>query len=269
VGLVVSSIGVYTWLAAAALVPAPWSALAMLVLLVIYVCYFSGRWGPSSRRACRKERFRSTWKSPDIMTWALIGGLLVVAFWHSALVVSFRIFEFPRDAFSAGYNTAGMPPWSAWLMIVTASLVAGICEETGYRGYMQLPLETRYGPMAAILLVSAVFLAVHLQQIWAPPLLVHLFGLSAALGVLAYSSGSLVPSMVAHVALDIVNFSYWWTDIAGRFDRQPITRTGIDAHFLTWCLVLCLSAFLFYRVIRKVEAAGRRRQSPRLREMEA
>ena len=46
-------------------------------------------------------------------------------------------------------------------------LVAGITEEVGFRGYMQVPLEQKYGPGIAVLLVSLVFVVAHLNQAWA------------------------------------------------------------------------------------------------------
>lgn len=129
--------------------------------------------------------------------------------WQSALVVTFRIIEYPSDVSIYGYNTEGMPIWGAWLLIIMSSMVAGICEEIGYRGYMQVPLEMRYRPIPAIILVSITFVIIHLDQVWATPLLFHLFMLSVLLGVLAYSSGSLIPGILAHFGLDIFNFSYW------------------------------------------------------------
>jgi membrane protease YdiL (CAAX protease family) len=182
--------------------------------------------------------------------------VFVVALWQSGLVVTFRLIPYPAETFSAGYDLAAFPRWLAWSYILMSSLVAGICEETGYRGYAQVPLEARYGPRSAIAIVSVMFLLVHLPQAWAPPVLVHLFVLSVLLGALAYSSGSLIPSMLAHTGLDIFNFSYWWTDIAGRFDRRPISETGIDAHFVVWALVFLVSALLFAWALRKSLAAG-------------
>ena len=91
-----------------------------------------------------------------------------------------------------------------------ASLVAGICEEIGYRGYMQAPLDRKYGPVAGISITSLVFVVIHLHQAWASgAVLVQLFVISFMCGYLAYSSKSLLPGIIAHVTLDIINFSYF------------------------------------------------------------
>jgi len=186
--------------------------------------------------------------------------MLIVAVWQSGMVLTFRIIEFPTESFTAGYDLESMPLLLAWLMVIVSSLVAGICEETGYRGTMQVPLEERYHPGVAITIVSSMFLVIHLQQAWAPPVLFHLFALSVLLGIIAYASGSLIPGMIAHAGLDTFNFSYWWTDVAGTFDRRPLTETGIDAHFVVWILILVASVVLFYWAARKTLAARRQLQ---------
>jgi membrane protease YdiL (CAAX protease family) len=252
IGAVVSSIGVYAWVFIVALVPAPWSVFIMGILLCVYVAYFRGRWWPESTAQARKIRFRDVWLPAGMWKWGLLSALSLIAIWQAGLVVTFRFVEFPGEVITAGYDLTGIPLWVAWLMVVMSSLVAGICEETGYRGYMQQPIETRYGPVIAIGLVSALFLIIHLPQVWAPPLLLHLFALSALLGVLAYASGSLIPGILAHFALDIFNFSYWWTDLAGRYDQRPIAETGIDAHFIIWGIVLLAAVSLFVLGIYKL-----------------
>jgi hypothetical protein len=75
------------------------------------------------------------------------------------------------------------------------------------------------------------------------------------LGVLAYSCGSLIPGMIAHAGLDIINFSYWWTDLAGHFDQRPVADSGIDIHFILWVLFLVFSIVAFFWIVRKSRAA--------------
>ena len=176
---------------------------------------------------------------------------------QSGFVLTFRIVEFPTEAFAAGYSFGDVPIWLAWLFIVMASLVAGICEEIGFRGYMQVPLERRYGPVPSLVIVSIVFVVLHLNQAWAPPILFHLFAISLMLGILAYTSGSLIPGIIGHTVMDIPNFAYWWTDVAGTFDKQPIADTGVDSHFVVWVLIFVASVVLFCWATRQTAAARR------------
>ena len=256
VGFLVFEIGIVAWLALAALIPAPWSVLVMGGLLWLYWKYFSGSGWPQATSEFRRDRFRATRLPPAVWRWSLVAALLLVVIAQSSFVLTFRIIELP-DTFTAGHRFEALPTWLAWSAIVMASLVAGICEEIGFRGYMQVPLERRYGPAVGITIVSSSFVVFHLNQAWAPPVLVHLFAFSVLWGILAYASGSLIPSMVSHIVADIFNFSYWWTDVAGTFKRRPIAETGIDAHVVIWALILLASVALFSWAARKTLAARR------------
>jgi hypothetical protein len=76
-------------------------------------------------------------------------------------------------------------------------------------------------------------MAVHLTKGWATLGMVPIvFGAGVLLGLLAWSSGSLIPGMIGHVIMDIGLFAYWWTGIAGDFTARPITQTGLDDPFL-------------------------------------
>jgi membrane protease YdiL (CAAX protease family) len=229
VGFLVFEIGIVAWLAIAALIPVPWSILVMGGFLWFYWRYFSGSGWPQATAETRRDRFRATRLPPAVWRWSLVAALLLVVIAQSSFVLTFRIIELP-DSFAAGYSFDGLPMWLAWLAIVMASLVAGICEEIGFRG---------------------------LNQAWAPPVLVHLFAFSVLWGILAYASGSLIPAMISHIVADIFNFSYWWTDVAGTFDRRPVAETGIDAHLIMWALILLASVALFSWAARKTRAARR------------
>jgi len=67
------------------------------------------------------------------------------------------------------------------------------------------------------------------------------FGAGVLLGLLAWSSGSLIPGMIGHVIMDIGLFAYWWTGIAGDFTARPITETGLDQPFLIACAAFAVS----------------------------
>jgi membrane protease YdiL (CAAX protease family) len=257
VGLVVFEIGVGAWLVIAALIPAPWSILVVSGVLWVYWNYFRGKGWPQSTAEARRERFRAVKMPAAVWKWSLTSAMLFVVVIQSGFVTTFRIIEFPAEAFAAGYSLGAAPPWLAWLFIIMASLVAGICEEIGFRGYMQVPLEKRYGPTASFVIVSIVFVISHLNQAWAPPTLFHIFAVSVMLGILAYASGSLIPGIIGHTVMDIPNFAYWWTDVAGSFDKRPIAETGIDAHFVVWALILVVSIALFLWAARKTQAARR------------
>lgn len=240
VGFIVFAIaGSVAWTLVLALIPPPWSALVMVVILWLYWRYFRGDWWPDSTKVFRKHCFRATRLPLKVWTWSLIAALTAALLLQSILVVTFRIVEFPAEAWKLPYDFSALPVWQVWMLLILAAVVAGITEEIGFRGYMQVPLEERYGPVVAITIVSIVFTIAHFNQAWAGGIVIVLFAISVVWGVLARVSGSLIPGIVSHASTDVVNFAYWWTDIAGSFDKRPIDETGIDSHF-----VLSLTMFL-------------------------
>jgi len=237
-----------------AALPMPLSLIAMLAYLFLYWKFFSGSWGPKKSAEARKKYFRAGGLSPRLWKWSLLLGAFFVLVLQSALVVTFRLIQFPADRFLQGFGFESQPLWIVWSFILIASLSAGLTEETGFRGYGLVPLQERYGPVLANIIISVLFVLFHLNQAWAPPMLLHLFVASFMFGLIAYATGSLLPGIIAHTVLDIVNFSYWWTDVAGRFEYQPIAITGIDLHFVVWSVLLTVSGVLFVWVMRKVKA---------------
>lgn len=246
VGFIVNTLGVGSWILSISFIPPPWVILVMGAILIAYVKYFSGSWGPHSTALIRQTNFRSIKLSKSLWKWGLLSAAMFVVIFQSGLMVTFRIIEYPAELFKAEYSFDAMPISTAWVGLIMASLVAGICEETGFRGYMQVPLEKKYGPKVSIGIVSFVFVLVHLHQAWAWPILIQIFAASAFLGILAFRTGSLIPGILAHFVMDIFNFSYWWSDVLGEFTKRPISETGMDQHFIFWTVVFILSIFLFF-----------------------
>ena len=234
--------------------PIPLSLIAMLAYLFLYWKFFSGSWGPKKTAETRKKYFRSGSLSPTLWRWSLLLAAFFVLVFQSSLVVTFRLIQFPADRFLQGFGLETLPLWLAWSIIFIGALSAGLTEETGFRGYGLVPLQKRYRPVLANIMISGMFVVFHLNQAWAPPLLLHLFVASFIIGEIAYATGSLLPGIIAHTVLDIFNFSYWWTDIAGKFEYQPIAITGVDLHFVVWLLILTGSIALFIWNLGKVKA---------------
>ena len=234
--------------------PMPVSLIAMLAYLFLYWKFFSGSWGLKGSAETRKQYFRSGTLSPTLWKWSLILAALIVVVFQSSLVVTFRLITFPAENFLQDFGFESQPLWIAWVSIIIVAISAGLTEESGFRGYGMVPLQKRYGPIVANLIISAIFVLFHLNQAWAPPLLLPLFITSFMLGQIAYTTDSLLPGIIAHTVLDVFNFSYWWTDVAGKFEYQPIGITGVDAHFLVWSVIFAASLALFLWGLGKVKA---------------
>jgi membrane protease YdiL (CAAX protease family) len=255
IGFLVSSAGIAVWSLFLLKIKAPWSAIPMLPALWIYLKWFSGSWAPVSNQPTRRKRFRLSRLSATNLTACLAAALLFVVVVQAGFVITFRIFEFPADRFTADYRILDtMPKVVGWIVIVVSSIVAGICEETGFRGYMQVPLENKFGPVAAICITSLVFMLIHLSHSWAAPIIPHIFFASVLLGILAYRSGSLIPGIIGHSILDIFDYGIWWTNITGGFNKKTIWNTGLDIHFVAFCLVFGLALYGFFKIVNRLKS---------------
>ena len=92
----------------------------------------------------------------------------------------------------------------------------------------------------------------------AVPVILLLRGLSplpsVLLGLLAWSSRSLIPGMIGHGLMDVGLFAYWWTGIAGSFHQLPLAQTGMDLPFLAAAVAFAASLlavlFAVYKLCR-------------------
>jgi len=257
-GSLVSGLGVGVWNVLFSSLRSAWAILPMTGCLWVYCKYFSGSWLPKNNTSFRRENFRATRLQPAVWKWGLIAAALFVVIVQASFVVTFRLLDFPAAKFTADYKIVdSFPLWQAWLIIIMSSIVAAICEEAGLRGYMQQPLEKRYGPIIAIVITSVAFTATHLGHTWAAPILPHIFFASVLLGILCYRTGSLIPGILGHAILDIFDYSIWWTDITGGFTKQTIFKTGIDLHFVIWAMLFLLAFFGFIKAIGRLKGVVR------------
>jgi membrane protease YdiL (CAAX protease family) len=258
VGVLVALIAANVWPALLLSFSVPLAATFELLFLGVYIWWARGGGPPRGTRVARGVAFRSGGLSRTQWFWGLLGGLSFAVTIHAAIVLLFRFTPFPIEAFRHGYDFSFIPSQPLkWIAVVVSATSAGICEETGFRGYMQQPIEQRHGAPTAILMSSFLFMLVHLTKAWAMVGMVPIvFGAGVLLGLLAWSSRSLIPSMVGHVAMDIGLFAYWWTGIAGDFTARPISETSIDRPFLIACAALVTSLLILLRSVQQLRRIG-------------
>lgn len=179
----------------------PWSVPAMAGILWLYWRYLRGE-GPQPRLAAfRKEHLRAVELTPRVWRWSLIaGGSAIAAVWalFAALRGVLHIANAPNDL-------SAFPVWTILAAIVMGSAVAGVAEEAGFRGYMQLPLERAYGPAIALAATSVIFTLIHLTHGAAIlPFLPFFLAAAVIYGLLTILTGSILPSMTLHFAGDVM-----------------------------------------------------------------
>lgn len=86
-----------------------------------------------------------------------------------------------------------------WIMV---SLAAGFVEELTFRGYLQRQFASKVGSLGGIAIQALLFGVAHGYQGVGPLIGITMIGL--IFGVAAWGRRSLVPVIIAHVAIDIV-----------------------------------------------------------------
>lgn len=257
-GLLIALVAANIWPVLLITLGVPLGSVVEILFLGLYLWWAAGGGPPQSSQPSRAVAFRSGSLSARQWLWTLIAAVFFAATVHAAVVVLFRLVPFPVAAFRRGYDISLIPTVPLrWLAVVLSAMSAGICEETGFRGYMQQPLETRYSPTVAILFSAFFFTIVHLNKGWElAGMIVITFMAGILLGLIAWSSGSLIPGMIGHVLMDTGLFAYWWTGIAGTFTARPISETGVDRSFLIACGAFVISLLLVLLAVSRFRQEG-------------
>jgi len=242
-GLAIGLIGANVWSLLLLAFGPPVAPIVEPLFLVLYLWWASGRGPPRATAESRGRVFRAPTLSPAGWFWGLIAAVAFAASVHSAIVILFRLIPFPVAQFRQGYDLSYIPSAALrWVVVVISAASAGICEDTGFRGYLQQPLEARFSPRWAILISAVFFMLLHLNKGFAGLGMVPIIlGAGLLLGTLAWASRSLIPCIIGHTIMDIGLFAYWWTGIAGTFTARPIGETGVDAAFIIAVAVFALA----------------------------
>ena len=253
-GLLIGMVAANVWPLLLLNLGVPVAAIAEALFLGLYIWWASGGGPPRTWQAARADAFRKGRLSGTQWVWGMLAAVFFAVTIHASIVLLFRLVPFPIASFRHGYDFSFIPTMPLrWIAVVVSAASAGICEETGFRGYMQRPIEQRHGATVAIVISSVFFTALHLTKDWATIGMVPIvFGAAVLLGLLARASRTLVFCMIGHTVMDIGLFAYWWTGIAGDFTARPIGETGVDALFVGACVVFAGSLSVVLIAIRKL-----------------
>jgi membrane protease YdiL (CAAX protease family) len=257
-GLLIGMIAANVWPLFLLNLGVPLAAPAEALFLAAYIWWAAGGGPPRHTSDLRASAFRRGPLSSAQWFWGLVAALAFAATVHASIVLLFRLVPFPLASFRHGYDFSFIPTQPLrWIAVVMSAASAGICEETGFRGYMQRPIEQKHGPAIAILTSSFFFLILHLSKDWATIGMVPIdFGAGVLLGMLAWSSRSLVFCIIGHTVMDIGLFAYWWSGIAGDFTARPISETGVDTAFVIACAAFVAALSLALLAIARLKASA-------------
>jgi hypothetical protein len=147
-----------------------------------------------------------------------------------------------------------------------SAVVAGVVEETSFRGYLQRPIERRHGPVIAIAITGSLFGLAHFAHPEVGVVLLPFYlAVAAVYGALAYFTDSTLPGMVLHAGGNM--FSAFDLFTRGRSEWQLSTEakpliweTGPDVAFwgnVAAFLIVAALTFWAYSVLARVTRDAR------------
>jgi membrane protease YdiL (CAAX protease family) len=239
----------------------PWSAGAAAVYLWLFWRYLGGAGWPRRTSDSRRMWLRAASCPLSVWVWALAAGALGVAFTLAFMAVYQRVVPLAPMPFP-DLSRAAAPTVAGVLLLI--ALTAGVVEEAAFRGYLQGPLEVRWGPTAAVGISAVLFALVHLANgAFALSRLPFYLSFGLFLGAIAYFARSILPVIVVHAFYDAQRLFRIWLE---GFPRQavPLAGTGVDAAFVLSCaLVVAFGALTVWALIRLRSAARSVSPAPR------
>ena len=245
-------------------VTVPWAAMPMAAYLWIYWKFIRGDWGAPESAATRRHYLRANALPGDVWPVALVAGLIGFGALLAFIAVMARLVPLPQSAQIP--TPAGMPAVTMFVLLTMASVVAGVTEEAAFRGYMQTPIEERYGLPLAIAVNGTMFGLLHFPNHPDAVLtmLPYYVAVAAVYGGLTWAANSILPSLVLHVSGNVWSLGRLW--MTGRPEWQLsssppalIRETGVDRGFLmaiASLVTLTVLTVAGYRAVRRMRLAA-------------
>jgi membrane protease YdiL (CAAX protease family) len=236
----------------------PWAVPVTAVYLWFFWRYLQGAGPP---RESAEERRSSLCANPihgRTWAWALLAGGLGIVALVLALRVANRLVALPSQQLP---DLAQVPRVTALSLLFMSAPVAGIVEEAAFRGYMQGPIERRYGLPVAILITGTMFAVAHLDFtliLWP-----YYLAVAALYGTVTSLTKSILPAVVLHTAGNLYsNLDLWmhgqaeWQ--ASSSATAQIWKSGADASFwissVAFLIVASTMVVAFFRLARQARA---------------
>jgi membrane protease YdiL (CAAX protease family) len=204
----------------------PWSLPAIIIVLWLTWQYLGGKGPPRSTATKRKLLLRANSVSGQAFAWSALAGTLAIGALAGVWIVFARLIRMTPNPLLPG-NFASTPLLVACI-VIGASLVAPIVEESAVRGYLQTTLEQEFRPATAVMLSSFVFALAHVTQGLSVAKLLVYFLVGVTFGTMAFLNDSILPVIPVHIAADLVFFVFVWPHDA---TRELIWQSGTDGWF--------------------------------------
>jgi xylan 1,4-beta-xylosidase len=201
----------------------PWAVLLAAFYLWFFWRYLHGDWPRDATASDRRASLRAHALPVRVWTWALLAGGLGIVGLVLALRIANHFIALPEQTLPS--DLARVPPVTMVSLLLAAAPIAGIIEEAAFRGYMQGPIERRYGLVIASLITGTMFAIAHLDFTWV--LWPYYVAVAAIYGTVTYLTNSILPAIVLHTAGNLYsNLDLW---LHGRAEWQTGVTAGATA----------------------------------------
>jgi len=239
----------------------PWGTPIVAVYIWFFWRYLNGAGESDSTKAERRAGFRANSVSRPAWVWSLLTGAFGIAAFVLALRLANRLIVLPPQSL---HDLPQVPESTMLSWLLMSAPVAGIVEEAAFRGYMQGPIERRYGLVVAILITGTFFAIAHLD--FTPILWPYYVAVAAIYGTVTYRTNSIMPAIVLHAAANLYsNLDLWlyghaeWQAAAG--PSVLIWKSGVDPSLVSWSFALvgvgAAAAGAYLMLVRATPEQGR------------
>lgn len=220
----------------------PWAVPLAAIYLWFFWRYVQGAGPPESTSDQRRARLRANRLPGKVWAWSLIAGGFGIVTLVLALRVVNRLVVLPQQQLP---DLSQIPSVTMLSLLLMAAPIAGVVEEAAFRGYMQGPIEKRYGLAIAILITGTMFAIVHLD--FTPILWPYYVAVAAIYGTVTYLTDSILPAIVLHTGGNIYSNLDLWVHRRAEWQTASsasalIWKTGADASFWISAVVLLVVA---------------------------
>ncbi|MDP6305001.1 MAG: type II CAAX endopeptidase family protein [Alphaproteobacteria bacterium] len=151
---------------------------------------------------------------PARKKWLKTTGLIILVFFPLTLALEMAMEHFLGFSFKNLALGIYAPYGFSWLsasgLIVIGGMMAPVAEELYFRGILYGWMRCRWSPTVGMLASSAIFAGIHMQ----PQVMPEIFLVGVILAWFYERSGSLVPGILLHMAMNILALTWLFSSLA-------------------------------------------------------
>jgi membrane protease YdiL (CAAX protease family) len=231
----------------------PWGPVLVAIWLAVFAKATAGPALPAPATVWPTRWYPHAPLSGAMRRRALVATAFISVASRMLLDLGRRLSTRPAQDLEQFTSLSRYPAVTAVLILLSIAATAGVVEEIAFRGYLQHPFERRFGPRIAVALSAAFFALAHYRFNAPDPIPWLIFipcylYVGVAFGALTVVTGSVVPGMIGHFAIDavpLIRYTYWGIP-------RPVRETGLDTPFIVESAIAAIATLGAVWALRRV-----------------